>query len=141
MGAPLKYDVKMTEDIHFLCTPGQYRIYKGWGVKKDDILREYISMRAMGKDETERRLMELNKKRGDIEEEIEQLQSNLENFMGPAQAKADAIVQKFFESGIDGRPPDMQRSWVLGQAGQDVEIATLTLRTVRERSGDDWGGE
>lgn len=96
-------------------------------------------MRALGKDETERRIAEIEKSEADLKQERERLQATLEDVMGPLEDKANVIVRRYFESGIFNQPPDMQRGRVSGWCDEDDVMTRMVWDIIKERGGDDWG--
>lgn len=139
MARPREYNEKMTEDIHLVCTPAQKAIYDSWGKDKNKVLREYITMRALGKDETERRIAEIENTEAELKKEKDRLQATLEDVISPLQDKANVIVQRYFEDGIFNLNQGMQRARIDGWAGQDDTLAAMVWDIIRERGG--WGGD
>ena len=124
-----------------MLTPSQYATYQSWGEgdRKNDVLRELITMRAMGQDETKRRIAEISRDMADLGREKDRLQATLEDILGPIQEKADAIAQRYFEESLFNMPHEMQRGRIDGYAGQDDSLAARAWDILRERGG--WGGD
>lgn len=97
-------------------------------------------MRALGKDETERRIAEIEDAEADLAKEKVRLQATLEDVLGPLQDKANVIAQRYFEDNIFNLPQDMQRGRVDGWAGDDDALAAMAWKLIRERGGG-WGGD
>lgn len=104
-------------------------------------MRDLITMRALGKDETEQRMAELDDIIEDAKRERDRLQATLEDVMGPLEDKANVIVRNFIELGKGDYPPDNQRGWVDSQTGGDDVLAAMVWELIQDRIGDDWGGE
>lgn len=97
-------------------------------------------MRALNKDETERRIRELDKEINEKQDEKAKLIRTLEDTIGPMEQKANIIAQRFMESGSYDLPEDMQRGRINAWCDNDDTLIEQVWVVLRDRMGDDWGG-
>jgi len=133
------------EYIGFKCTEDDKRLF---GAMPDGagFLRRCVRNRYNDdKGAIEQRIRVLEEQREKIDQEIESLQSHLEDFLEPKDERVTAVVKRFFELGMHKCDTFTQKGWLLGPAqlgNDDVAFQQAwDMITGKNDEGGGWGGD